>query len=194
MTSHGEPLVEYYLRFCDAFVERLAYLSDDALLSAWHGRTERTQFWTREVLPGVAEALGLKLTTELFKVDAAMSVASTNGEDIPVVFIESENEATTASHEMRKLAAISCPLAVLITVVEWNPVVFPGKSCRDRLMSEWAGILQARSNVWARPGVIGVIVGEWGSDERLRFYRFGLAIDGSVRVPEATAYERHIPG
>jgi hypothetical protein len=62
-----------------------------------------------------------------------------------------------------KLCAASCPLAVLITVIEWNPAVFPGKYRRSWLKAEWERTIKAHHELWPRDGVIAMIVGEWDS-------------------------------
>jgi len=192
MTLTQEQLISRWLQFRDAFVRQLERTSTDELRSAWTRPSRRTKLYTREVLPAIATDLELRPTTELFKVDAALRIPAPNGELVPIVFIESENVATTAGHEMRKLCAVSCPVAVLVTVVEWNPAVFGQKAWADRLQNEWQRIMKAHYEVWPRPGIIGIIVGEWGDDWWLRFYSLAYLTDGSVCVPQSEDFSRLI--
>lgn len=192
MHDASHPLVAYWLRFSEAFVDEVRATSPPDLAASWHSGPERTRLYTLGVLPKVAACLGLSLTTELFKVDAAMSVQASNGETVPVIFVESENDARTAVHEMRKLCAVSCPLAVLITVIEWNPEVFGPNARRDRLTSDWSRTIKAHAEIWQRPGIIGVLVGEWGLDDHLRFYRFAYSTDGTICLPEETVLDKLI--
>jgi hypothetical protein len=189
-TDLSHPLIAYWIRFCNAFMAEVEKTSDARLTEVWHSLPARTGFHAENVLPRIASDLGLSLTTELFKVDAAMAMHASNGESVPIIFIECENDAATAAHEIRKLRALSCPLAVLITVIEWNPDVFGTKARRDHLLAEWGRIIQAHSEIWPRPGLIGIIVGEWGPDKHLRFYRLAFSCDGSICLPEAMVVDK----
>jgi hypothetical protein len=193
VTNSTDPLISYWFSFSDAFIAEIEHTLPADLLAAWGSPTERTQFYTLRVLPAVAQRLGLSHTKELFKVDVAMRRPASNGEMVPVVFIESENDATTAVHEMRKLCALSCPLAVLITVIEWNPDVYGAKAQRDHLTQAWSDIIKAHAEVWQRPGIIGVLIGEWGPDDHLRFYRFAYSMNGRICVQEKIVTDRHVP-
>lgn len=119
-----------------------------------------------------------------------MSVQASNGEWVPLIFIESENHATTAQHDMRKLCALACPLAVLITVIEWSPAVFDSRARRDDLLLEWGNVIKAHNEVWPRPGIIGIHVGEWEGDNHLRFYSLAFATNGTICVPESIVLDR----
>lgn len=191
MANH--PLIDFWLTFADAFVVEVDQMPVADVALAWASHKERTRLYASRVLPAVAQRLGLSHTKELFKVDAAMLRPASNGEQVPIVFIESENNATSSKHEMRKLCALSCPLAVLISVIEWNPDVYGPKARRESLTQAWSDIIRAHAEVWQRPGIVGVLVGEWGPDDHLRFYRLAYSMNGSVCVPETMVSDRHCP-
>jgi hypothetical protein len=166
---------------------KLALKSADAeaFQKAWSTQTYRTEFYRTLILRRVAQAMGYEFETELFKVDFAMWTR-VGSQMVPVVFIESENAASTATHEIRKLAYITAPLRVLITVVEWDETVGVWESggFRSELLKEWQSIVRAYNSVWPRTGLIGLIVGEWRRDNVLRFYARAIDPEGNLVGPE----------
>ncbi|MBA2271246.1 MAG: response regulator [Chthoniobacterales bacterium] len=119
----------------------------------------------------MASALGFGFQAELFKVDFAMWTRDATT-PVPVVFIESENFATSADHEMRKLTCIAAPLRVLMVPVEWDESegVWASGGLRRQLLTQWQHIVRSYNQVWPRQGVCGVVIGEWRRDNHLRFY------------------------
>jgi hypothetical protein len=90
-----------------------------ALVGAWERSANRTEFYRTVALRKIATAMGYEFGRELYKVDFVMWKV-VDSEKVPVIFIESENDAMTATHEIQKLCCIAAPLRVLITVVEWD--------------------------------------------------------------------------
>jgi hypothetical protein len=90
---------------------------------AWSSAKARTCLY-KEMLAPLATNLGtlieekLEAGSELFKVDFAICQNS-NDIKVPLIFIESENNAFSAEHEIRKLVNLAAPLRVLITVIQW---------------------------------------------------------------------------
>lgn len=185
------PTGGLWYRFRDGLVKALSEVEEQHLIDAWSSQTTRTSFYRQLVLPPVARDLGLEIGGDLFKVDFVMTTPSSSGRAVPVVFIESENIATSAAHEVRKLSVLAVPLRVLITVVEWSDL-WPGGGRRKVLLPEWQAILRAHAEVWPHPGWLGVVVGEWGPDQHLRFYTLALGPDGEVRDPEETRIDRYV--
>jgi len=64
-------------------------------------------------MPAVAESLGLAHEREFLLIDHVLSADS-----VPLVFIESENDAVAVA-ELRKLCSVAGPLKVVLTCVEW---------------------------------------------------------------------------
>jgi hypothetical protein len=196
LANPSHPLIAYWLRFSCRFVAELQQAALADLQRAWQGGLpDRTNLY-RQFMPRIATALDLELEPhEFLRVDWVMSSRASIGKAVPVIFIESENNARSAYEEMRKLCAVSSPLAVLITVKKWDPKLFGLRARRKRLTEQWTRIIKAHAEVWARPGLIGVLVGEWaeGIDYHLRFYSFAFSTDGTICWPESTVFDMHLP-
>jgi hypothetical protein len=193
-----EPL-NIWNRFQEIFRKTAEESDPRELVDAWKSPTNRTKF-IKIFVGQVASALGLTLERELWKVDFALSVVSTNDSKVPVIFIESENDIRDVNRdggEVRKLYCHSAPLKVLITVAEWDetPSVWKGQCVRHRYLSRWQDIIRAHADVWPHRGLFGVIVGEWvdlGEISRLRFYANAIEPDGALLYPvkDAIIFER----
>src|SRR5437899_12912127 len=85
-------------------VAALSTVEEDRIVAAWASQTARTSFYRDCLLKSVAQDLELAVAPELFKVDFVMTTPSSSGIQIPVIFIESENIAKSASQEVSKLA------------------------------------------------------------------------------------------
>ena len=122
--------------------------------------------------------MGYDFDTELFKVDFAMWTRDTEPK-VPIIFVESENQANTANHEVCKLISLSAPLRVLISVIEWDetPGVWQSGGMRRHLLSQWQKTIGAYTRIWPRTGLFGLLIGEWRRDDVLRFY--ANAVDGT---------------
>jgi hypothetical protein len=104
-------------------------------------------------------------------------------EPTPVVFVESEEQATCADQEVKTLCSLAAPLKVLITVGEWEDVTprWRNGGHRSTLVTRWRAIRSAYHEAWRDPGVFGVLVGESDPDGILRFHAFEL--DGGTASP-----------
>jgi hypothetical protein len=169
-----------WFRFRDAFMTAVSAMETEQLTAAWASQTARTIFYRDSILKSVPE---------LFKVDFVMATQSSSGLQVPVIFIESENIAISASHEVCKLSALAVPLRVLITVVEWSDLWTTGGR-RKILLPQWQSIVRAHAEIWPHPGWLGIVIGEWGPDSHLRFYTLALGPDGEIRDPEAMKVDR----
>jgi hypothetical protein len=136
--------------------------SKDALLKAWCSQGDRTNFYSKTVLPEIAALMGLTMRTELFKVDAAFCKASSLNYDVPIIFIESENNAATATHEIKKLCSLNAPCRILITCCEWSPDLWKHGGRQDYLINEWSHIIESQAEVWKNDGILGAINAESG--------------------------------
>ncbi len=100
------PAGALWFCFRDSLVETLRTVDKQRLIDAWQSQTARTSFYRDHILKKVAQDIDLVVASELFKVDFVMAAQSSSGLQIQVIFIESENIAASASHEVSKLG---CP-------------------------------------------------------------------------------------
>jgi hypothetical protein len=116
--------IDLWHRFIETFSAEIRGSTESHLASVWSSHKGRTKFY-REMLKPLGVSLGtlveeeLETGSELFKVDFAISRHS-DGVKVPIIFIESENNAYSADHEVRKLVNLAAPLRVLITVAQWE--------------------------------------------------------------------------
>ena len=173
--------LDLWHRFIESFTAEILGSTESHLASVWSSPTARTKFYC-ETLKPLAMSLGtvideeLETGSELFKVDFAIS---RNSKDVkvPIIFIESEKNAFSADHEVRKLVSLAAPLRVLITVAQWDEEseiwVGRGGAHRSNLLSRWEQVIRQHQIVWPRAGVVGIMVGEWRADKKFRFYGYG---------------------
>ncbi len=181
--------------FVSEFKKHLHAASEADLKKAWSKHADRTHFY-REILHKVSGGLGFGIKSEEFKVDFVMWTKGSE-EPVPLVFIESENFAATASHEIRKLSCLTTPLRVLITVVQWDetPSIWAGRGLRSKLLAEWEAIIRRYNFVWPRVGLLGLIIGEWRPDNTLRFYANAFRASGALlKDSDERIFSRHMRG
>jgi len=142
--------------FKKEFVNQIKLQSEKGLTEAWFNRTNRTNFYVKEIFPLVAKNMDLVLTKELFKVDAAMAMKSQpDNWEIPIIFIESENVISSALEEVDKLCSLSAPVRVLITIGDKKDPDTKAK------IDEWASLIKAYSKIWSNKGIIGIIIADY---------------------------------
>ena len=180
------PLVALWHRFRDGFVAGLQTSDAAEVLDAWASQTARTAWYRRSVLQRLADELDLDLRAEFLRVDFSMWTREPDA--VPVVFIESENLASTATDEVRKLCSVSAPLKVLLTCVEWGEH-WPGGGKRNELVARWQALARAHHRVWPQEHVLGICVAEI-HDSTLRVYTLALDGRGDVIEESTCALER----
>jgi hypothetical protein len=168
--------IQLWDTFRDVFVAALEESKTEDFQNAWRSATNRTHFYKNKLFSRIASQLGLKQRDELFKVDIALCKQSEHGHDVPIAFIESENSAKSASHEMWKLCSLASPLKILITCTEWGDHWQNNK--RTTLLSEWKKRIQSHNEIWPHSCVFGIIVGELHGGV-IRFYACAYREDGS---------------
>lgn len=184
-------LVEYWKKYKDNFRSELEATPPEAFSQAWENSGSRTKFYVDGLLPKIAERMNLVLCKELFKVDYAFCKNDSYGNRVPLIFIESENNAFSATHEVRKLCSLAAPLKILITCVEWSdtPGEWPNGGHRASLMKDWTSIVSSHSQIWPQPSVYGVIVAErWKN--RFRYYSQGFSSSGVPVDTHDVLFER----
>jgi hypothetical protein len=198
------------------FAEALDEVQPQHLEFVWRQRTTRTAFYAGIVLERVAHLLNLEHAAEFLNIDHVL-LARRQTHRIPQIFLESENDATGAHEEVRKLCAVSAPLRVLLTVVEWDVEegVWPSPgNRRDEFLRAWGAIAAAHNEVWRNRGVLALLVGElcdadylqrrynppstWLTHQafrsrRLRFYAHHFDFDAG-QWPCDGVYQRYLAG
>jgi hypothetical protein len=162
--------------FQRSFCAAIQSLEGIGLAEIWATQYTRTSNYADELLKSVAKDLELDFKREYSMVDYSMWDCRSNSEPTPVIFIESENHATGADHEVKTLCCLAAPLKVLITVGEWEDVIprWRNGGHRSTLVTRWRSIRSAYHEAWPDPGVLGVLVGESDPDGVLRFHGFEL--------------------
>ena len=181
----------FWREFLGAFSQGLSATSEEEFSRAWKSSGDRTAFYEGTLLESVSEAMGLTFKKEEFKVDYTFC-ATTTDYDVPMVFVESENVATSAHHEMRKLCCLHAPLKVLIVCAEWSnePGAWNHGGYQDRLLKEWGMQIRAHNKVWPSPSITGVIVAEW--NESLKFYAVAFDHFGDVVDEHRVVFEHGV--
>jgi len=153
---------ERWSSFAVAFIEQIRASSDQALAFAWSTHEDRTRFYREDLLERVAGSLQLTLKREILLVDYALCETE-NGLDVPVIFIESENAIYSADQEIGKLASLSSPLRVLLSVGEWDRGVWSHAGLVETCLPRWRHIVATYERVSPRSGLIVALIGEWRS-------------------------------
>lgn len=174
VTDDGSQLQRRFLALLAESVDRVDLR---ALHLSWETQTARTALYGK-VLSDVAMAMGLQLEPELLVVDFALIGAD---DRVPKVFIESENIATSAVQEVRKLSCLAAPLKVLLAVCEWDeaPEVWPHGSPRSGLLDAWRREVALHAAAGSLVGSIVAVVAEWRDDHFLRLYAVDLRNSGA---------------
>jgi hypothetical protein len=182
--------INLWHNFLEAFSSAVTNADRDRFALAWAGAKARTSFY-KEMLTPLATSLGtlieepLETGRELFKVDFVFSRKS-NEISVPLIFIETENNPDSAYHEVRKLVNLAVPLRVLITVSQWDEGGIwesRGGGNQNRLLAQWESVIQEHQKVWPRPGVVGILIGEWRPDRKFRFYGYGYGEGHRLAMP-----------
>ncbi|MBU2986746.1 hypothetical protein KO528_15380 [Saccharophagus degradans] len=184
-------LVQYWKAFENTFKEQLTNVTSDQYREAWKSSSNRTALYERVILPSVAQNLGLVFKSEEWKIDFTLC-RDVNGYPVPEIFIESENVALSAHHEIRKLCCLSSPLKILIVCAEWSDREgdWPHGGLKYRLLEQWASIIKNHSKVWLNEGVTGIIVAE--ANATLSFYSIAFDHFGEVVSDHSIIFERDI--
>lgn len=148
--------------------------TDQELAWAWSSSHRRTHYYRTVLMPRIAERMGLSCACEILQVDYAFF----DGQSVPLVFVESENDSFSAAQEVGKLASLRAPVRALFSVVPWSldPEVWPpGVGMRDQLLPLWTSIADTYAHAYGDAGGAFIaVVGEWRPDQNLVFYAHAL--------------------
>lgn len=153
-------------RFEDVLLEQLKITPLNDFELFWPSLPTKTQFYKTKLLPKVANRLGYKFEPEFMLVDYRFL----NSDNVPVIFIESENNHESADRETDKLCAVSSPVKVLFLCCEW---VF-GARVREKFLEVWKKRIATHHKYCELNAIYMIVVGEWldkpKSDGYLRYY------------------------
>ena len=153
----------YWQAFKEHFNRAIDSQSVADLLAAWVSPRERTKWYKGVILPIVASEMRFRKGDEIFTVDYVFS-KDIEGESVPMVFIESENQTNDADQEIRKLCSLHAHLKVLITCYEWA-------SFKDKdYIGKWGKIIGSHQAARSQDDVIGIVVAENENDRKFNFY------------------------
>jgi hypothetical protein len=143
--------------------------------NAWNSSSERTQFYFDFLLPKVSHLMELGFEKEkLFRVDAVFYKKANNGYQIPIVYIESENNVQSSYEEIYKLCCLNAPLKILFICVPWTP-----ENKKLIVDDDWQYIVQDFASEDSLQGYLGIIVAEW-MEEGLKFYALYFDQNGNL--------------
>jgi len=169
--------------FQRSFCAAILSMEGIRLAEIWAAQYSRATFCADELLRSVAKDLELDFKRDHSRVAYSMWDYRFDSEPTPVVFIETEEQATSADQEVKTLCRLAAPLKVLITVGEWEDEIprWRNGGHRSTLVTRWRSIRSAYHAAWHDPGVFGVLVGESDPDGILRFH--GFELDGGTASP-----------
>jgi len=127
---------------------------------AWDGRLAKTAFYGSVLLPKIAESLGYKIASEFLRVDFVIL----NSDQVPVVFIESENNHESGHEEIEKLCAVSAPVRVLFLSCDWV------EGEREKWLPGWLDIIATHHKYYGQEAVYMIVVGEWRGTLQYSYY------------------------
>jgi len=112
---------ELWNDFKISFEETVNEIDKSAFIDAWKDMPSRTLFYSTKLLPEISKKLGLSYQKEkVNRFDGVFYKTASQNTDVPVIYIESENDAKSSDREIFKLLAINAPLKVLLICNEWN--------------------------------------------------------------------------
>ncbi|MBC7553764.1 MAG: hypothetical protein H7257_07275 [Taibaiella sp.] len=145
----------------------------DVLSSAWESVTNRTSYYKENLFPKISSCLGLEYTNkEFLTIDAAFYKRGSGNYPVPIVLIESENNASTTENEVYKLCFFNAPLKVLFICCDWD------ENIKLQFTKDyWDFILNDFTEVNKLAGVFAVIIAQW-DENGLRFNSFAYGENG----------------
>ncbi|QIE22968.1 hypothetical protein [Caballeronia sp. SBC2] len=161
----SQHLWEEFIRL---FKESLEIRTEEELAWAWASANNRTSMYRNKIMEEIADGLDLINAYELFRVDSTLCVGETREKPdtlVPVIHVESENSATTASHEVRKLCALKSKLKVLISCDQWSRENWKMGGSAKRLMPIWRDLVRNHHRFYPDDCEYGVIVAEFVEEE-----------------------------
>jgi len=159
---------ELWIDFTNALKQEIEGTHIDILGTAWESNAKRTSFYLELLLPKIATKLNLGFEREkTFRVDATFYRKAANDYQVPIIFIETENNSSTTETEIYKLCCLNAPLKVIFICLEWN-----NESRKDITEDYWQYIIDAFVAENRLVGHLGVIVAEWMDTLKLHGFAY----------------------
>ncbi len=150
--------------FKTAFKQMAKNFPVQVLEQSWLTKSDRTKLYFEILLPKIAMLLDLKFKTERpFRFDGIFFKQGSQNTEVPIVYIESENDAKSSHEEFYKLCCISAPLKVLFICNAWTAI-----DKEEITNGYWNYIIDDFAETNLLTGNICIIIAEW--DETLKFY------------------------
>lgn len=187
----AQPL-DLWQRFSESLAAQLERTAHAELAFSWASSARRTRFYATDLLARVAHELGLTLQRERLLVDYALC---TPVDDVPLVFIESENDPCLADQEIWKLSALASPVRVLISVAQWDetPAVWASGGCRTERLARWRAIAESFSHAYGGlAGIVAAVIGEWRPDDVFRLYAYQIAGESWTDAAAEVVFEQRM--
>jgi hypothetical protein len=155
--------------FKNSFVASIKETEVTAFKDAWKSCGDRTKFYFDDLLRKVALKLGLGFQTEKpFRIDGIFVKTAGQTTTVPIIYLESENNATNSHEEVYKLCCLNAPLKVLIVCTDWNSEIWKNKI----IYGHWHYIVEDFQDELSLNGYFAFIIAAW--DETLKFHSFVL--------------------
>ena len=138
-------------KFEEVLIEQLKAMPLAEFGKAWPELTAKTQFYGKVLLPEIAKRMECKVRGEFLRCDHVIL----NKDDVPVVFVECENNHRKASEEIDKLCAVSSPVRVLFLSCEW------AEGERDTYLPDWKKKFETHHRYFSNDAFYMIVVGEW---------------------------------
>ena len=171
MESKGKTL---WSNFKKSLVDNIKITELKVLEHNLRSKSDRTRFYKKQLFPKICTDLGLIYgEREYLTVDAGFYKVGNSGYHIPIVLIESENDADSTENEVYKLSCLHAPLKVLFICLDWNDDKFAALTTGfwDYIIGDFLEEKQFN-------GFFGVVVVE--CLDAIKFHAFGYDETGKI--------------
>ncbi len=103
-----------------------------------------------------------------FRIDGIFVKKGGQTIDVPIIYLESENIATTSHEEVYKLCCLNAPLKVMILCTEWDDQFWKKQITENH----WHYIVDDFKDELSLTGYFAFIIAAW--DETLKFHAYVL--------------------
>jgi len=153
--------------FKQSLLEGIKETDVRAFEQAWKSCNDRTLFYFDILLPRVAQKLKLGFQKEKpFRIDGIFTIRGGQTNDVPIIYLESENNARSSYEEVYKLCCLNAPLKVLIVCTEWDDQIWK----EQVVYKYWHYIIEDFKDELSLTGYFAFIIAAW--DETLKFHSY----------------------
>ena len=174
--------------FKDSFVKNC--IENSNMHKMMHDKGKRTRFYKNTLFVNISRDLNLWYDkTEWLRVDAVFyKIASKGDWQIPVVFIESENDYNDniVQTELPKLYSLNAPLKVMFLWTEWH-----ANKMEEISEKNFNFFIDEFSKEITPSGYFAIIVGDV-SDNYIRFHSFVYDENGKIIDKETKLVDIHM--